>query len=166
MKLNHCSYIALLKVKHILVGQTKGGSTGWLRNSFYCWGAKICRSNKISTPTPTVLTVVEQLIASPLWSQAGFIRATMGTMGLVRARAAQPIPARAPSGLGPWQPMHGHVKQPIHVQSRSNPVCCLDWARTGQNGLAPSNPARAPAGLTIWAVFLQHKGLIGGQVLG
>ncbi len=56
----------------------------------------------------------------------------MGSCGLERA-------ARA----GPAQ---------IPVQARSNPVGCPDWVRTGQAGLARSNPARAPAGLAIWAI--------------
>ncbi len=30
------------------------------------------------------------------------------------------------------------------------PICCLDWAPTGQTGLARSNPTRAPLWLAIW----------------
>ena len=45
----------------------------------------------------------------------------------------------------------------IHVQAQSNPVRFPDWARTGQTGLARSNPVRAPAGLAIWVQLGRSK---------
>ncbi len=109
-------------------------------------------------------------IAEPVQILGGFVRAWAGRNGQIFAHA---YPARAPGGIctgscgleraaraGPGQ---------IPVQAQSNPACCPDWARTGQTGLARSNPARAPAGLAIWvlatagllATLCVQRGVIG-----
>ncbi len=65
------------------------------------------------------------------------------------------------SRTGPRRDLYGLMRAAragpyqIHVQSRSNPARCPDWARTGQTVLAHSNPARAPVGLAIWVCGLR-----------
>ena len=46
------------------------------------------------------------------------------------------------------------------LKSWSNPRRCPNWARTGQTGLAHSNPTRAPARLPIWVMTVAPNAVI------
>ncbi len=93
-------------------------------------------------------------IASPAWSQAGFVRATLGTVGFVWARAS---PGDSQAGPGRASPgsAHGMSKWPMPSPARANPgrdLCGLERAGAGwfTTGWPWASPGGARLGIA-WA---------------
>ncbi len=99
-------------------------------------------------------------IASPLWSQAGFVRATLGTMGFVRARAS---PVRAPGGIRTGSSGQSGLARP-------GPTCSLHESRPGPVRAGPGTahgnlphayPVRTPGGICMGACGLERAARTG-----
>ena len=90
-------------------------------------------------------------IASPAWSQAGFVWATAGTMGFVRAKAS-PLTSQIPDGPGralprpsPWS--HQMTHGPFGPWLPGRPRSGLAHGSLFQATPARTNPSLAPYGL-------------------
>ncbi len=86
----------------------------------------------------------------------GSIRATMGTLGPVWARATPLQPRTGPIRACPWL---AHSKVSL-VRAQSEPAFGPVWALAGHAGHARAKPVWAPAGAAIWepATPLKPKG--------